>query len=206
MLHLSVKSWWVWLYLLLYFSSMSFMHLFPLSKLKLKIFLSLLTISSLIWQVSWRIYFHFLAWSIHCLHSLGQYFSHIRQSFVCCHLWFLQSCVWALCILYYCWKCLSVCFSHCCESHLFILHFAAKSCNIWALHLWILNLFYWVAIIMTNFWAPLWYFSLLLLVCFVSVHFGFKPFLLVCIVIVNFSCYISHCLWLLLLCALIFIL
>ena len=30
--------------------------------------------------------FHFLVWSIHCLHSLGQCFICIRQFLICCHL------------------------------------------------------------------------------------------------------------------------
>ena len=31
---------------------------------------------------------HFLVWSVHCLHSLGQCFLHIRQPLVRCCLWF----------------------------------------------------------------------------------------------------------------------
>ena len=29
--------------------------------------------------------FYFLVWSVHCLHCLGQYLTHIRQSLVYCH-------------------------------------------------------------------------------------------------------------------------
>ena len=31
---------------------------------------------------------HFLVWSVHCLHSLGQCFLHIRQSLIHCCSWF----------------------------------------------------------------------------------------------------------------------